>query len=782
MLRIGRFAYALALFGLGAVLCVGGYRLARLGGSPYYFPAGLALIACGLLVLRNRAEASLIYAALWLLTVLWAVWEVGFSGWALAPRLLLLAVLGLPLAWRAPRGRRRRIASLSAATLLAVVLGVVLHWQFSERVPDPVDRAGIGALPEEDPAALAGTKSGERGDWPRVGNDSGATRFSPLSQITPRNVASLRLAWVYRTGDPDTSLEATPLKIGDSLYFCTGANDVIALDAASGRERWRFSAGAGAAAAVHKACRGVAYYRVPLASGDCAERIITNTIDARLIALDAATGQPCRGFGVNGQTSLLAGMADFAGRTIPGYYYVTSAPTIVRGRVVLGGWVSDAQYWGEPSGVIRAFDAVTGQFAWAFDMGRPDRQSEPPPGEHYTPSTPNSWAPMSADEELGLVYAPTGNTSGSDYYGVLRRPFDDQYSSSVVALDAETGRVRWSFQTVHHDLWDYDVAPQPVLADLPRGGARVHALIQATKTGEIFVLERSTGRPLFAVSELPVPTGGAVAQERISPTQPFSLGLPGFRGPELRERDMWGLTPVDELACRIRFKEARYEGMFTPPGVTPFVQYPGILGGIEWGSVAVDPDREVMIVNASRVANYARLIPRAEADAAGRKPERLGGSYGQRAQAGTPYAVSNPPFLSALGVPCQNPPFGTLAAVDLRTGRLVWSEALGTARDSGPFGLASQLPLTLGTPNTGGALTTRSGLVFIGASQDRYLRAFATTTGDLLWQVRLPAGAQATPMTYAAGSSRRQYVVIAAGGSNTLGTKPGDYLLAYALP
>jgi quinoprotein glucose dehydrogenase len=310
---------------------------------------------------------------------------------------------------------------------------------------------------------------------------------------------------------------------------------------------------------------------------------------------------------------------------LPGYYYVTSAPTIVRGRVVLGGWVSDAQYWGEPSGVIRAYDAVTGRFAWAFDMGRPERSTEPAAGERYTPSTPNSWAPMSADEGLGLVYAPTGNTTGSDYYGALRRPFDEQYSSSVVALDVETGRLRWSFQTVHHDLWDYDVAPQPVVVDLRAATGVQRALIQATKTGEIFVLDRTNGKPLFEVAEMPVSTAGAVREEHVSPTQPASIRLPSFRGPDLDERAMWGLTPLDQLWCRIEFRGARYDGIYTPPGVTSFIQYPGILGGIEWGSVAIDAERALMIVNASRVANYARLIPRAEADAQGRQPEGLGG-------------------------------------------------------------------------------------------------------------------------------------------------------------
>jgi quinoprotein glucose dehydrogenase len=794
--RVGRArgyasrAYQLLLLALGVLLFAGGLWLVALRGSIYYALAGVALAVCALLRSRHRAWAVRVYAGLVLATVVWSLAEVGTDAWALAPRLLFWFVLGAGMiaSWS------RAVPRLAAAsTLGAIGIGLVAHAVVPQRPVDPLLRAGLrlaSAVPSNarltagSPGATALTHSSDTagdGDWRYYGNQPGGARHSALDQITPANVAELEPAWSYRTGDVDTSLQVTPLEVDDTLYLCTGGNDVIALDAGTGRERWRFVSGAGLSAAILKACRGVAYHRVPGATGSCAERIITNTIDARLIALDATTGRRCAGFGTNGEVSLLTGMTDAQGRSLPGYYYVTSAPTIVRGRVVLGGWVSDAQYWGEPSGVIRAYDAVTGRFAWAFDMGRPERSTEPAVGERYTPSTPNSWAPMSADEELGLVYAPTGNTTGSDYYGALRRPFDEQYSSSVVALDVETGRVRWSFQTVHHDLWDYDVAPQPVVVDLAGARGVRRALIQATKTGEIFVLDRTNGEPLFDVAEMPVSTTGALREEHVSPTQPASIRLPSFRGPDLDERAMWGLTPLDQLWCRIEFRKARYAGIYTPPGVTPFIQYPGILGGIEWSSVSVDAGRGLMVVNASRIANYARLIPRAEADREGRKPEGLGGHYAQRAQLGTPYAVSNPPFLSPLGVPCQSPPFGTLSAVDLETGRLAWTRRLGTARDSGPFGLPSLLPFPLGTPNIGGSATTRSGLVFIGAAQDRYLRAYDTESGHELWRARLPAAALATPMTYAVAGGR-QFVVVAAGGADARTAERSDYIVAFALP
>jgi quinoprotein glucose dehydrogenase len=859
--------YAALLLFLGIALTYGGYTLARLGGSQYYVLAGMTLIASGALLMFRRIEGVWLYVAAVAVTTAWSLWEVGFDGWALAPRLIVLYVLGLGLLL--PTVRRRLRPSTRALTpppppcpppatgggdrnggfppsiaeagdrngdvavrfpppvavrfpppiavrfplsiavrfpppvagggvgwgrlqlssrtpfvltlALGIAAGAILHSTRTARPKDPIYRTGSATTASATRLPTT-VHTAQAADWLHYGNDAGGARFSELTQLTPQNVDQLEVAWTYRTGDLKASMEVTPLKVGDSVYACTGTNDVFALDAETGAQRWRFDAGTAAEAAIVKACRGVAYYRVPDAAGACSERIITNTIDARLIALDAHTGARCSDFGANGETSLLAGMGDWKGRKIPGYYYVTSAPTIIRGRIVLGGWVADAQYWGEPSGVIRAFDAVTGKFAWAFDMGRPERPSEPPLGEHYTSSTPNAWAPMSADEELGLVYVPTGNTSGSDYYGVQRREFDDKYSSSVLALDADTGRIRWSFQTVHHDLWDYDVAPQPVLTDITRDGQSVRALIQATKTGEIFALDRVTGKPLFDVQELPAPAAGAVPDERISPTQPYSVAMPSFRGPELTEADMWGVTPIDQLWCRIQFKRARYQGMFTPPGITPFIQYPGILGGIEWGGVSIDRDSRLMIVNASRAANYAKLIARAEADAQGRKPVGFGGSYIQRTQAGTPYAVSNPPFLSPLNVPCQQPPFGTLSAIDLDTGKLVWTQSLGSARDSGPLGIRSLLPFTLGTPNIGGSVSTRSGLVFIGATQDRYLRAFEAKTGQLLWKARLPAGGQATPMTYESPASGRQFVVIAASGLGSLLSGSGDYLIAYALP
>jgi quinoprotein glucose dehydrogenase len=766
MLRL----YALLMGIIGLALTALGVRLVGLGGSAYYVVAGIAVMIAAVLLWRRDRRGAWLYGAMLVGTLVWAIWESGFDGWALAPRLLGPMVFG---AWLLMPWTRRALGQpplpLGRGVLVLAALVVVgggLAFAARDR-----SVAVTAAAPAAFPADA---------DWLHYGNDAGGSRYSALAQINAANVDRLKIAWTYHVGPAPAgaraSLQVTPLKVGDSVFLCSGFNDVIALDAETGKQRWRFAARSDPAGVFGGTCRGVTYYRVPGATGPCAERIYTATVDARLIALDSRTGSLCPGFGNGGKVDLLQGM----GEVWKGYYFVTSAPQLVRGKLVLGGWVTDGQTTGEPSGVVRAFDAVTGDFAWAFDIGRPDQHDLPVAPAHFTRGTPNSWAPMSADENLGLVYVPTGNAT-PDYYGGHRTANDDRYSSSVVAIDAETGAPRWSFQTTHHDLWDYDVPSQPTLVDLPGG---VKGLLQPTKRGEVFFLDRRTGVPIAAVTEKPVPQG-AVAGERLSPTQPFS-GLPSFAGPPLTEAMMWGLTPIDQLLCRIRFREARYDGPLTPPGMArPTITYPGYLGGIDWGGVSVDRARHLMIVNSSRVANYNRLLSRAQADALGLKPMKVGAMGdvgGPAAQAGTPYAAKILPFLSAIGIPCQQPPYGILSAVDLRTGKLAWTQRFGTARDSGPMGLSLGLPIPMGVPNLGGSVTTGSGLFFIAASQERFLRAFETATGRELWKARLPAGGQATPMTYLSPASGRQFVVIAAGGHGGLMSRPGDVIIAYALP
>jgi len=757
----------LALFGLA--LAWPGLALLIAGGSPWYAAAAVVSLGCAWLLFRRNRGAAPVYALFLLISVGWALWESGADPWALLPRLGIPLLLGVPFlfALSAPRRVKHGAAALAALAVCVVAGGVAIRF-----VAVPARAAATAE------ASVAGDVSD---DWLNYGNDPGGTRFSPLAQITPDNVERLAPAWRYRTGHSaggrPLAFQVTPLAVGGRLFLCSGDNDVIALDGETGREIWRHRAGLDRRIVFVSACRGVAYHKRDGASGQCAARIIAPTMDARLLALDAETGRPCGDFGKGGTVDLREGLGPYE----PGYYYVSSTPTVVGDRVVLGGMVLDGQHVGEPSGVVRAFDATTGNLSWAFDVGRPDRKGAPPAGERYTSGTPNSWAPMSVDPALGLIYLPTGNAT-PDYFGGQRRPFDDLYSSSVVALDIATGTVRWRFQTTHHDLWDYDVPAQPTLVDLDG----VPALLQPTKRGEIFMLDRRTGKPLAPVEERPVPRSH-VPGERASPTQPFSTGLPSFAGPRLREADMWGLTPIDQAWCRAAFRKARYEGPLTPPGLDrPSLVYPGYGGGMNWGGVAVDAARGLMLVNSNRFANTVQLLARDEADRRGIRPlsaTSAGNAAGAVAQAGLPYAAEVKPLMSPLGVPCQQPPWGMISAVDLRSRKLLWSQPFGTGADSGPLGIASRLPLRIGVPNTGGAVLTRSGLAFIGATQDHYLRAFAIGSGRELWRARLPAGGQATPMTFRSPKSGRQFVVIAAGGHP--GLTPGglgDHVVAYALP
>lgn len=768
---------AMVLGLIAVTLVYGGVVLAADGGSLYYVLAGLTLAVSAVLLFIKRREGVWLYGGIVCATIAWAIAEVGFDGWSLMPRLAAWLLFGLlvgspwvrrPLQSATASSSIRKICSwrgLAGCLLAAITLGSVIHAASPERF-DPRYQAGTLSFPE---ARAITASAGNNMDWPQWGGNQAGERFSPLTQITPENVGQLELAWTAPVAATEAGktggLEVTPLMVNGIVYSCNGTHEIFAVDAETGKPVWHSPA----LGAPGRPCRGVAYYRVPNASGACAERILTATGTALLVALDARTGKPCSDFGTAGKVNLLEGLS----KAPEGYYRVTSAPQIVHGKVVLGGWVSDGQYWGEPSGVIRAFDAVTGKLAWAWDMGRPDRSGPPPPGESYTRATPNSWAPMSADEKLGLVYVPTGNAT-PDYFGAQRRSFDDRYSSSVVALDAESGRVRWSFQTTHHDLWDYDVASQPVLTDIFMGNQMVPAVVQFTKRGEIFVLDRRTGAPLRAVSEKPVPQNGSVPEERVSPTQPFSDAMPSFRNPDIRESDMWGVTPLDQLWCRIRFRQARYEGPLTPPGTTPSISSPGYVGGMNWGTGAVDVDHGVMVFTSGRVANYVKLIARKNADAMGVRPIGDGSKasdYGRMAaQAGTPYAADINLFMSPLQMPCQAPPLGFISAVDLVTGKLVWSRPFGT-----------MLGLQFGTPAIGGPIVTRSGLTFIGASIDGRLQAIDIKTGKELWHSQLPRGAFGTPISYISPRSGRQFVVIAAGSSPQLPGNDDAVLMAFAL-
>jgi quinoprotein glucose dehydrogenase len=615
-LRCG-YAVLLALFGIA--IFVEGAVLAFAGGSVYYMLAGAAMSFNAVLLWRGHPRAAWLYAVFLFGTLIWALWEVGSAGWGLTVRLATLIVLGLPLLLRSVRGPDARgpvLMGLQGVPLFlgsaaaAIVLGSGAHALRPDR-DDPLMKLGtLDKAPDRLTQPLADIPSG---DWLHHGNDQGGTRFSPLEQITPENVSKLEVAWEADVGPADpnikSALQVTPLHVDGALYVCNGYNTVLSFDAETGSERWRFNMTRDAPPS-GEPCRGAAYYRVPDATGECSTRIYSVSQSADLFAIDAATGSACPSFGDAGLVRLREGM----GEVPAGYHYVSSAPQVVRGKLVMGGAVMDGQFWGEPPGVIRAFDAITGKLAWAFDAGRQTNDAGTD-GQAYTPATPNNWAPISADESLGLVYLPTGNAT-PDFYGAQRRPFDEELSSSVIALDAETGALRWRFQTVHHDIWDYDVPSQPTLVDLPTPTGVRKALIQPTKRGEIFVLDRITGEPIKTVEEVAVPQDGIAPGERLSPTQPFSAGMPSFRPPKLRESDMWGITPFDHMLCRLKFKQSRYEGTLTPVSLeAPTILDPGYSGGVNWGSVSVNVDRGIMVVNWMRLPTRVELLSREAAGA-----------------------------------------------------------------------------------------------------------------------------------------------------------------------
>jgi quinoprotein glucose dehydrogenase len=619
--------------------------------------------------------------------------------------------------------------------------------------------------------------SGPTAGWPEYGGDKGGTRHSPATQIDASNVSDLEVAWTYHTGDlsdgstglAPSSFQNTPILRGDSLYLCTPFNSVIALDAETGEERWRFDPEVDTSQIYVQACRGVSFWvdPAPTPRSTCVERVITGTLDARLIALDARSGRPCPDFGEDGTVDLAEGIGD----RYPGEYGVTSPPAIVAGLVVTGAMVLDNIRVDAPGGVVRAYDVRTGVLRWSWDPLPPGRRARLAGDLKFERGTTNSWSIPSADPELGLVYVPTGNTS-PDYYGGQREGLD-HYSSSVVALDAGSGEVRWHFQTVKHDIWDYDVPSQPVLFDFPSPEGPIPALVQATKLGHLFVLDRRTGEPIFGVEERPVP-GNAAAGDFVPKTQIFPVKpAPIHPGAALTPDDAWGFTFWDRAKCRELIGSARSEGIFTPASTQGSVHFPGMMGGSNWGSVAIDSERGLLVANVSRVATYVRLVPRDEVT-----PEQRSAKYGFEAAEGTPYGVVRFPLLSPLGAPCNPPPWGTLVGIDLATGDLRYEVPLGTTRDMAPW----PVWLELGTPNQGGPIVTGSGLLFIAAASDNFLRAFDTRSGEELWRGRLPAGGQATPMTYRIGEGGRQFVVIAAGGHGIMQTQVGDSLVAFALP
>ena len=724
--------------------------------------------------------------------------------------------------------------------LASVAVGALLS--FGSMANNATDKLGTLDLSGSDNSDADGANLGDPlsngtqtpdGEWSAYGRTDYGQRYSPLTQINTDNVKDLELAWQIETGDMkgpndvgETTYQATPLKIGNALYMCTPHNWVLALDADTGETLWKFDPKvAENLQRQHQTCRGVSYYAGQAgtngatpnvvdtaaqaavndadndassadttavtaastqatasntmvqkiagntfenAAKQCDAKIFIPTSDAKLYAIDPKTGQRCEGFGDDGALDLMHNMPFQQA----GYYYSTSPPVVAGGVIIVAGAVNDNYDVNSPSGVIRAYDVNTGELMWNWDSGDPDNTAPfdvNDPTQTYKTSSPNSWSIATADEELGLAYFPMGNRT-PDQLGNYRNAAEEKYATSVVALDLKTGEARWVQQFVHHDLWDMDTPAQPSLLDLDTADGKQPALVVPTKQGDVYVLNRATGEPIVPIKERDAPQGYLIAGEHAAPTQPYS-GL-SFEPDMLTEKDMWGASLIDQMMCRIEFNQLNYDGRYTPPSTNGSIIYPGNFGTFNWGSLAVDPEHGVMFGMPTYLAFTSKLIPKESL----RDAETNKGEQGVNANEGADYAVELGPFLSPLGVPCQQPPWGTVAGADLATGEIAYQRKNGTVQDLSPI----PVKFELGVPGIGGPIITKGGVAFLSAATENNFRAYDLENGDVLWNVRIPAGGQATPMTYL-NSKGEQMVVLVAGGHGSVGTTIGDYVLAYKL-
>ncbi len=787
--KIAQIIFGALLVLLGLYFAANGAWLVSLGGTFYYVVVGLLMIASGIQVVRDRNSGFVIYFVAWILTLVWSFYESGLDPWKLEVRLfapsVLLAAFLLPGLARGVKAAAPRFwRSFQAATgVVAILLVCAILY------------ASYGPVSGETTQITAETGPMKPTEWEHYGNDAGQSRYAGLAQITPDNVNKLQVAWSSHSGDlPDEieqhrkgreyHSESTPIKVGNTLYSCTPHSWIIATNATTGEVKWTFDPKL-PRTNPYIVCRGVSYYDAPQADS-CKARVFAPTMDGRIYALDAENGKICEGFGEKGFIDLKDQTGkDDSGKSWGGGWQVsTSTPLVMNDRLVVGSRVIDNMSTDEPSGVVRAFDPLDGHQVWAWDVGRSEDAlpGRLPEGEIYTKGTPNVWGTITGDSKLNLVYLGTGNAA-PDYYTAFRRPFDDKFGTSLVALDVTTGKLRWHYQLVHHDMWDFDVPVGPSLFDMPDG---TPALIQTTKMGEVFMFNRATGEPLVETKEMPFETSGAAPNVPVSPTQPVPVGMPSLVPEKLTAQDMWGATPIDQLACRIDFARARSEGIFTPIGPTRSIGNPAFDGVTDWGGASIDPVNKVMYVNTMNMPFYFQLVDRTtDYGKELLKQKSSGGENAQkldvRLQENTPYLATLRAWLSPFMVPCVPPPWGQLVAIDLKSQKVMWRKTLGNARKNNAFGITQNLPLPTGTPNLGGSLATAGGLVFIGATTDNYVRAFDARTGKEVWRYSLPAGGQANPMSYV-GEDGRQYVVITAGGHGALGTSYGDETIAFALP
>lgn len=622
--------------------------------------------------------------------------------------------------------------------------------------------------------------------WQHYGGGQHGMQYSSLDQITTENVADLEEVWRFRTGElgqdsvDNFAFQANPILVEGKLVFPTGSAIVIALDPANGEELWRHDPQIDRSRYhAEIANRGVTSWIDPeaLQGSPCRHRIFVGTLDARLIALDGTSGKPCAGFGVAGTVDLNQGVRATEKRWLN--YTVTSPPVVVDDVLVVGSAIGDNVEVQSELGIVRGIDARTGAERWRWD---PIPRSADDPAyttwktdEAAKNGAANAWAPLAADPDLGLVYVPTGSAS-PDFYGGEREG-DNLYANSLVALHAASGKIAWYRQLIHHDVWDYDLASQPTLVDLQHNGKTIPAVLQGTKTGMIFSFNRATGEAIFAIEERPVPQGG-VEGEHLSPTQPFPVAPPPVsRHDPVTEEDAWGMFYFDKRACRSTIAALRSEGIFTPPSLKGSIMLPGYVGGINWGGIAFDPERQMAVTFSMDLPVQVALIPRDEF-----QRQRESGDFEQQDfsnQSGTPYGMRRGVLFSPIDVMCTAPPYGVLSAIDMQSGKIAWQTSFGTVQDVTPAIVPN---LELGMGGIGGPIVTAGGLVLIAAVQDDYIRGFSLSSGEKRWEQRLPAGGQATPMTYALPATGKQYVVIAAGGHPRLQTTLGDYLVAYALP
>lgn len=626
--------------------------------------------------------------------------------------------------------------------------------------------------------ALGDSSIGAPDDWPCYGHDPGGMRYSPLVQINRENVSQLKVAWLFHTGDISdgrsnrkrSGFETTPILIDGVLYLTTPFNRVVALDPETGKQLWAYDPQTELTLDYGDGLinRGVATWPAPGSHESrqpVRRRIFEATLDARLIALEAGTGVPCPDFGAGGQVSL----RDVA-RYIPGQYHMTSPPTVIDDLIVVGSSIDDNSRVDMPSGVVRAFDARSGVLRWSWEPIPPNAS---PATKTWQTGAGNAWSIMTVDPERHLIFVPTGSAS-PDYYGGLR-PGDNKWANSIVALRAQTGKVAWGFQLVHHDLWDYDCASPPLLATLRRKGREVPVVIQGNKTGFLYVLNRDTGEPIFPVEERPVPPSD-VPGEKASPTQPFPLAPPPLVPQKILTDDAWGVNTVEREDCLSRLRSLRNEGIFTPPSLQGTLVIPGNVGGMNWSGYAFDPERNLLVVNVNNLPAKVRLIPRTEFE----HPLHRGtenGSYA--AQTGAPYGLFRNFLQAPSALPCSPPPWGSLVAVDLAEGTIRWQVPLGSMQDFG----GSHPGIPPGAISLGGPIVTAAGLVFIAGTVDSFIRAFDISSGREVWKAALPASGGATPMTYMTKSGHRQFLVIAAGGhSHVTEESQSDTLVAFALP